>query len=71
MKPLMLTLLLVLLPINAKADYWVVYTRYWSCGEYKTAPYKYKSLNRARDTLNLFRKMPKYKNCWIRLVRER
>lgn len=71
MKPLLLTLLLVLIPINAKADYWQVSTRYWCGWQYVTATYKYKSLARARETLGVFRKMPKYKNCWIKLVREK
>lgn len=62
---------------EAKADYYMVYVKY-TCPplkaggpvRYLTATYKKKSLARARQALNAFRSIPRYRNCWIRLVRE-
>lgn len=62
---------------EAKADYWVVYVKY-TCPplkangpvRYLTATYKRRSLKAARQVQETFRKIPKYRNTWIRFVRE-
>lgn len=70
MKTLLLSLLL-LIPATSHADYYVVYLRYKSCGVMRTATYIRKTLPAARMVQDTFRKIPKYKNCWIKVVRER
>jgi len=73
MKPLIATMVLLIalaIPATSHADYWMVYVKYKCPIGWVTAPYKRRSLKAARQTQEMFRKIPKYRNCWIRFIKE-
>jgi hypothetical protein len=66
----MALLIALAIPATSHADYFMVYVKYRCPGKWVTATYKERSLKGARQTQATFRAIRKYRNTWIRLVRE-
>lgn len=65
----LLTLSLIIVN-SAHADYYELSTRYKCGSKYVVASYKYRSLQRARDAQAVLRASARYRNTWIKLIKE-